>query len=98
MDRLRASVYLLLLLVSIVLEQSTPGDTIVLACRSSNGQMGVSVGSLRLAEDPRFAVLSALAARMAWQLVEQPSGESRVELMFDADLRGPLALDGVSSA
>ena len=82
-DRERAQ-HLLLLLVGVVLEQCTPGDTLTLACRSSRGQLGVSIGAGRLVPDPRLSLLGALAERLSWQLADHPGGEARVELMFDA--------------
>lgn len=82
-DRERAHA-LLILLLGIVLDQSTPGDTITLTCRSSLGQLGVSMGAVHLTGDRRFWLISSLASRLSWHLVERPSGESRVELMFDA--------------
>ncbi len=82
-DRERAQ-HLIVLLLGIVLEQCTPGDTITVSCRSSLRQLGVSVAAVRLLADPRLGFISALATRLSWQLIERPMGESRVELMFDA--------------
>lgn len=96
-DRERAQ-HLLLLLVAMVLEQSTPGDTIVVACRSSQGQLGVSVGALRLVPDVRFGLLGTIAQRFSWRLIEQPGGEARVDLLFDEVKEEESAMPFASSA
>ena len=96
-DRERAQ-HLLLLLLGVVLEQSTPGDTIVVACRSSQGQLGVSVGALRLRPDSRFGLLGAIAQRFSWRLLEQPGGDSRLDLLFDEAREEEPAMPFASSA
>jgi EAL domain-containing protein (putative c-di-GMP-specific phosphodiesterase class I)/CheY-like chemotaxis protein len=82
-DRERAQ-HLLLLLLGVVLEQCTPGDTITISFRSSRGLMGVSIGAVRLLADSRISLVGTLAARHSWQLAERPGGEARLELMFDS--------------
>ena len=82
-DRERAH-HLLLILLGIFAEQCAPGETVSLTCRSSLGQLGVSLAAAGLLPDPRFSVLGTLASRHGWQLVDRPGGEARVELRFDA--------------
>lgn len=82
-DRERSH-HLLLILLGIFLEQVSPGETISLTVRSSLGRLGVSLAAVGLLPDPRFSVVSMLAARHGWQLADRPGGETRVELMFEA--------------
>ena len=95
-DRERAQA-LLIFLLGVILEQCTPGETIVCACEASSGQMGVTLSVMRMPTDHRFALAASLAARLGWQLVERPAGESRLELLFDAPRKSPLPFSSSAS-
>lgn len=88
---------LIIVLLGMILEQCTPGETLVLSFESTLGHMGLSLTMLRLPTDPRFSVLASLAGRLGWQLTERPQGESRLELMFESPRNSPLPFSSSAS-